>query len=332
MPEFRKKVGQPVHYSATAYGGHGNVSAGELGKQTAQSNAASERLHYASSAYGGHSSITTADSTLAGTGRNGGSERAQKDFSSAEPSLQSVASTDSSHLSHYASPGYGGQRSVITLTGQNSEGNTLRQTPPASFNPDAGESNHYASSGYGGQSSVGTENLNRPATDRNDVGQTDHYASPSYGGQISERSGHFRGRGPRSYQPADARIEEQINARLTDDPEIDPYFVQVSTEQGVVRLSGFVATERERSRTEAVARNVFGVKTVSNDLEIKPNATSESEMQRSQGNEADSEPGPSQPEHEDNGEATSVDDGSAANLEIRGKSGRRKAGSRAKEK
>src|SRR4051795_8367894 len=93
-----------------------------------------------------------------------------------------------------------------------------------------------------------------------------------------------RGRGPRGYVRSDQRIEEEIHARLTDDPSVDGTEIEVSVRDGEVTLSGSVASrfERgggggaaaggwggsrcERRRAEDIVDQVSGVRHVRNDL------------------------------------------------------------------
>jgi hyperosmotically inducible periplasmic protein len=67
----------------------------------------------------------------------------------------------------------------------------------------------------------------------------------------------------------DAAITLTVRAELADDEEIRPVNdIDVSTEDGVVRLSGEVPDEKMRQRAEAVARRVEGVRDVHNDLRV----------------------------------------------------------------
>lgn len=66
----------------------------------------------------------------------------------------------------------------------------------------------------------------------------------------------------------DAEIATKVKAKLTGDPDINPFNVSVNVNEGVVRLSGKV--EKAEARNEAVhhAKTTEGVVRVINDIEI----------------------------------------------------------------
>lgn len=71
-----------------------------------------------------------------------------------------------------------------------------------------------------------------------------------------------------STQLSDSAIATKVKAKLTGDPEINPFNVDVDVDEGVVRLSGKVADWQTRAEAEKLAVNTRGVKYVENDLEI----------------------------------------------------------------
>jgi osmotically-inducible protein OsmY len=75
-----------------------------------------------------------------------------------------------------------------------------------------------------------------------------------------------RGRGPRGYRRSDARILEDINERLTDDPWLDASGIEVAVDGGEVTLSGLVDSREARRRAEDIAEGVSGVGYVVNRL------------------------------------------------------------------
>src|SRR5919206_1827026 len=79
---------------------------------------------------------------------------------------------------------------------------------------------------------------------------------------------HYRGRGPRGYQPSDERIAEEVVARLTDDPALDASDIEVTVTGGEVTLSGTVADRRDRRRAEDLVEGVLGVSYVQNNLRL----------------------------------------------------------------
>lgn len=69
-------------------------------------------------------------------------------------------------------------------------------------------------------------------------------------------------------QVSDSAITTKVKAKLTGDPEINPFNVDVDTDEGVVRLSGAVDDWATYEEAEDLARNTRGVKYVENDLKV----------------------------------------------------------------
>jgi osmotically-inducible protein OsmY len=68
----------------------------------------------------------------------------------------------------------------------------------------------------------------------------------------------------------DTAITAKVKAALVADKEVSALSVNVETFRGVVQLSGFADNQAEITRAVSVARGVSGVKSVKNDLRIKP--------------------------------------------------------------
>lgn len=68
----------------------------------------------------------------------------------------------------------------------------------------------------------------------------------------------------------DATITTKVKAALAQDPNVKAYQVNVETYKGVVQLSGFVDSEANVRRAAQVAQGVNGVRSVKNDVRIKP--------------------------------------------------------------
>jgi len=68
----------------------------------------------------------------------------------------------------------------------------------------------------------------------------------------------------------DSGIEERFGTQWEAAPESKGAGVDLRVENGVVTLSGEVATDKARSRAEAVAREIPGVSDVVNALEVNP--------------------------------------------------------------
>jgi osmotically-inducible protein OsmY len=71
---------------------------------------------------------------------------------------------------------------------------------------------------------------------------------------------------------SDAALTTRVTAALTAAGAASPASVKVTTENGVVQLSGFVESPDQARRAEQIAREVEGVKQVYNDIRIKPRA------------------------------------------------------------
>jgi osmotically-inducible protein OsmY len=67
----------------------------------------------------------------------------------------------------------------------------------------------------------------------------------------------------------DSAITTKVKAKLYEDPATSGWDIKVSTDKGVVQLSGFVKSSREKDRAGEIARKVEGVKSVANDLIVK---------------------------------------------------------------
>lgn len=87
--------------------------------------------------------------------------------------------------------------------------------------------------------------------------------------QDVRQGGYHRGRGPKGYQRSDARIMEDVNDRLTDDPHIDASEIEVSVSGREVTLSGMVNRRFEKRHAEDIAESVSGVTHVQNNLRIQ---------------------------------------------------------------
>ncbi len=82
-------------------------------------------------------------------------------------------------------------------------------------------------------------------------------------------AGQHRGRGPKGYQRSDARILEDVNDRLTEDPHIDASEIDVRVENREVTLTGTVNSRFEKRYAEDIAESVSGVTHVQNNLRIQ---------------------------------------------------------------
>ena len=70
--------------------------------------------------------------------------------------------------------------------------------------------------------------------------------------------------------PSDEQLQSNIRNRLEWDPEIKPFKVDVSVENGQVTLEGTVDTFWKKIRTESAIRGLSGVISVVNNLAVVP--------------------------------------------------------------
>lgn len=77
------------------------------------------------------------------------------------------------------------------------------------------------------------------------------------------------GGGPVAQYVDDATITAGVKAAIVREPTLKVFEIDVETEQGVVRLSGFVSSADSVAAAASVARTVKGVKSVRNDLRLK---------------------------------------------------------------
>jgi osmotically-inducible protein OsmY len=68
----------------------------------------------------------------------------------------------------------------------------------------------------------------------------------------------------------DATITTQVKARMVENKTVDAAAISVETLNGTVMLSGFAKNASERSAAESIARNVNGVKSVRNEIAVRP--------------------------------------------------------------
>ncbi|MDW9677667.1 BON domain-containing protein [Sinorhizobium meliloti] len=83
-----------------------------------------------------------------------------------------------------------------------------------------------------------------------------------------------RGKGPKGYTRSDARIQEDVSDRLSDEGMLDASDIAVSVTNGEVQLSGLVDSKWAKRRAEDCAEAVSGVKQVRNNLRIRPSGGS----------------------------------------------------------
>jgi hyperosmotically inducible protein len=68
----------------------------------------------------------------------------------------------------------------------------------------------------------------------------------------------------------DVAITTSVKARFVDNRDVDASSIKVDTLNGTVMLSGFAKNNMERSTAEQIARNVSGVRSVRNEIAVRP--------------------------------------------------------------
>lgn len=68
----------------------------------------------------------------------------------------------------------------------------------------------------------------------------------------------------------DTAITTSIKARFVDSKQVAASSISVETLKGVVLLSGFAKSAAEKAAAESIALNVKGVKSVNNQIVIRP--------------------------------------------------------------
>lgn len=68
----------------------------------------------------------------------------------------------------------------------------------------------------------------------------------------------------------DASITTSIKALFVESKAVDASSITVETLHGVVVLSGFAKSASEKNAAESLAQKVSGVKSVKNELAVKP--------------------------------------------------------------
>ena len=79
----------------------------------------------------------------------------------------------------------------------------------------------------------------------------------------------FNGRETPGQYVDDSTITSKVKADILGDPTLKVLQVNVETMQGVVQLSGFVDSDTSETKAVDIARHVYGVKLVKDDLIIR---------------------------------------------------------------
>jgi len=86
---------------------------------------------------------------------------------------------------------------------------------------------------------------------------------------VSDYERAHRGRGPKGYKRSDARIDEEVHERLTDDPWLDASEIGVAVSGGEVTLTGTVDDREAKHRAERIVEDLSGVNHVQNNIRVR---------------------------------------------------------------
>src|SRR4051812_3525756 len=68
----------------------------------------------------------------------------------------------------------------------------------------------------------------------------------------------------------DTATTTAVKAKFVEDKTVDASAIKVETMNGTVQLSGFAKSPAEKAQAEYLARNTKGVRTVQNNISIRP--------------------------------------------------------------
>lgn len=80
----------------------------------------------------------------------------------------------------------------------------------------------------------------------------------------------MRGQESAGQYTSDVAITSAIKGKFATDSAVAATSIGVETLQGVVQLSGFAKSAEEKQRAEMIAKQAQGVKSVRNDIIVKP--------------------------------------------------------------
>lgn len=88
------------------------------------------------------------------------------------------------------------------------------------------------------------------------------------GGERDDRGPHF-GKGPKGYRRSDERIREEVSEVIARQGWIDASDVEVTVQNGEVRLSGTIDQRAHKRRIELMIEDLPGVEDVHNEIRVK---------------------------------------------------------------
>jgi hypothetical protein len=92
--------------------------------------------------------------------------------------------------------------------------------------------------------------------------------------------GPYAGRGPKGYKRNDQQIVEEACQRLERDGEIDASEIEVTAEEGIIRLRGSVPDRQAKRRAEECVESIYGARDVMNELRVTAQGSEQSQASR----------------------------------------------------
>jgi osmotically-inducible protein OsmY len=98
------------------------------------------------------------------------------------------------------------------------------------------------------------------------------YSYQSSSGMLTSQSstlyGPYTGKGPKNYRRSDQQIVEDANQALERHGEVDASEIEVTCNNGVVKLTGKVENRRAKREAEECVEQIYGVTDVMNELKV----------------------------------------------------------------
>lgn len=88
-------------------------------------------------------------------------------------------------------------------------------------------------------------------------------------GTMGTRRGEHFGKGPRNWKRTDEAIMEDVCEILYFDPHVDASDIEVSVEEGLVCLQGWVNSREEKREVERCVEQISGVHDIRNELHMR---------------------------------------------------------------
>jgi hypothetical protein len=88
-------------------------------------------------------------------------------------------------------------------------------------------------------------------------------------GTWGTKRGEHYGKGPRNWRRSDEQLREEVCKVLTQDPHVDATDIDVTVEDGLVLLAGWVDSRQEKREAEDCLEHVLGIRDVRNELHLR---------------------------------------------------------------